>query len=157
MVWICPAAGGLHVPRTPCGIFVNRRKIPLMGQADADQEFEVARSQKAVRQPGVEWNCGCGVRLPASSIQLERDSGFQVCPDGRVVQRRRRGSGRGVPRQALLRGEGGGVFVWGLPADARTRAVDVAVRAPVGQRGAGMGQRRDRVSFSTSCRCRATA
>lgn len=25
--------------------------------------------------------------LPPSSIQLERDSGFQFCPDGRVVQR----------------------------------------------------------------------
>ena len=46
-------------------------------------------------------------------------------------------------RQTPLRGEGGGVFVWCLPANARMRAVNIVVRAPVGQRGAGMGQRRE--------------
>ena len=50
----------------------------------------------------------------------------------------------GAQRQTPLRGEGGGVFVWGLPADARMRAVNVILRAPVGQRGAGMGQGRER-------------
>ena len=48
--------------------------------------------------------------------------------------------GRCAQRQIPLRGEGGGVFVWGLPANARMRAVNIVVRAPVGQRGAGMGQ-----------------
>ena len=42
-------------------------------------------------------------------------------------------------RQTPLRGEGGGVFVWGLPSDARMGAVHVVVIAPVGQRGTGMG------------------
>ena len=42
-----------------------------------------------------------------------------------------------------MRGEGGGVFVWGLPADARMGAVGVVVIAPVGQRSAGVDQRRE--------------
>ena len=51
--------------------------------------------------------------------------------------------GHGAQRQTPLRGEGGGVFVWGLSANARMRAVNVIVIAPVGQRGAGMSQRRE--------------
>ena len=54
----------------------------------------------------------------------------------------RRGASHGVPRQTPLRGQGGGVFVWGLPANAGMRPVNIVVIAPVGQGGAGMGQRR---------------
>ena len=54
-----------------------------------------------------------------------------------------RGAGHGAQRQTPLRGEGGGVFVWSLPANARMGPVNIVVITPVGQGGAGMGQRRD--------------
>ena len=38
-----------------------------------------------------------------------------------------RGAGHGAQRQAPLRGECGGVFVWGLPSDARMGTVSVVV------------------------------
>ena len=53
----------------------------------------------------------------------------------------------------MMRSEGGGVFVWGLPANARMRAVNVVVCAPVGQRGAGMGQRREQGFVQQLVRC----
>ena len=51
-----------------------------------------------------------------------------------------RGACQGARRQTPLRGEGCGIFVWGLPAYARMRAVNVIVCAPFGQHGAGIGQ-----------------
>ena len=63
------------------------------------------------------------------------------------------GVGQGAQRQAPWWGECGGVFIWGLPADAGMGAVDVVVRAPVGQRGAGMGQRREQGLVQQFVRC----
>ena len=54
-----------------------------------------------------------------------------------------RGACHGAQCQTPLRGEGGGVFVGRLPADAGMGVVDIVVGAPVSKRGAGMGQRRE--------------
>ena len=95
--------------------------------------------------------------LPPRFVQPQRDSGVQFCQGGRFEPRGWRGAGHGAQRQTALRGEAGGVFVWGLPANIRMRAVNIAVGAPVGQRGAGVGQRREQGLVQQFVRCPAGA
>lgn len=54
-----------------------------------------------------------------------------------------RGAFRIAQRQAPLRGEGSGKLGWGLPAEAGVGPFGVVVRAPGGERGAGMMQGRE--------------
>lgn len=83
------------------------------------------------------------VTLPPTFIQRERDSGFEFCPIGRVGQRGLARSLSDCAASGPLRGEGSGKLGWGLPAEAGVGPFGVVVRAPGGERGAGMMQGRE--------------
>lgn len=74
---------------------------------------------------------------------MSETPGLSFAQLGRLVNEGGRGALRIAQRQALLQGEGSCELRGGLPAEAEVRPFGVIVRAPSGERGAGVMQGRE--------------
>ena len=71
---------------------------------------------------------------------MSETPGLSFAQLGRLVNGGGRGALRIAQRQALLQGEGSCELRWGLPAEAKVGPFGGIVRAPGGERGAGVMQ-----------------